>query len=124
MKDGKSTDHREVVAVLSLKYNTIIGDYVVGTVLFEMRHRHWRICGPTVRGYRTEYYNEGNHDLHSSPNIIRVMKSSMLRMNGHVERMGKKRHALWMEREPEEGRLFGKPISRWKGNTKTDRKEI
>ena len=37
--------------------------------------------------------NEKLHDLHSSRNIIRVMKSRILRWTGHVARMGDRRRA-------------------------------
>jgi hypothetical protein len=41
------------------------------------------------------------HNLWSSPNIIRVIKSTMMRWAGHVERMGKMRSAFEI--------LVGKP---------------
>jgi hypothetical protein len=36
-------------------------------------------------------HNEELHDLYSSPNIIRVMKSRRMRWAGHVARMGDRR---------------------------------
>jgi hypothetical protein len=36
-------------------------------------------------------YNEELHDLYSSPNIVRVIKSRRMRWAGHVARMGEGR---------------------------------
>jgi hypothetical protein len=38
-----------------------------------------------------ELDNEELHNLYSSPNIIRQMKSSRMRWAGHVARMGEER---------------------------------
>jgi hypothetical protein len=38
-------------------------------------------------------HNEELHNLYSSPNIIRMMKSRRMRWAGHVARMGEKRNA-------------------------------
>jgi hypothetical protein len=40
-----------------------------------------------------EVHNEELHNLYSSPNIIRMIKSRRIRWAGHVARMGKKRNA-------------------------------
>jgi hypothetical protein len=37
--------------------------------------------------------NEKHHNLHSSPGIIRMVKSRRMRWAGHVPRVGKKRNA-------------------------------
>jgi hypothetical protein len=34
-------------------------------------------------------HNDELHDLYSSPNIVRVIKSKMMRWAGHVARMGR-----------------------------------
>jgi hypothetical protein len=55
-----------------------------------------RIFGPKwdemVRGWR-KLYNEELHNLYSSPNIIRTIKSRRVRWARHVARMGNKRNA-------------------------------
>jgi hypothetical protein len=45
-----------------------------------------RIFGP-----RRKLHN-GLRDLYSSPNIVRMVDSTRMRMAGHVARMGKKRN--------------------------------
>jgi hypothetical protein len=49
------------------------------------------IFGPKrdeVRGGWRKLLNEELHDLYSSPIIIIMMKSKVIRWTGHVERMG------------------------------------
>jgi len=41
-----------------------------------------------VKGERRIPHNVGLNDLYSSPNIIRVIKSRIMRWAGHVARMG------------------------------------
>jgi hypothetical protein len=69
-----------------------------------------RIFGPR-RDEVTEdwrkWHNEQLHNLYSSPNIIRMIKSRRMRWAGHVARMGEKRNAYRI--------LVGKPV----GKTKT-----
>jgi hypothetical protein len=55
-----------------------------------------RIFGPKrneVTGEWEKLHNEELRDLYSSPNIIRMIKSSRMRWAGHVTRMGEKRNA-------------------------------
>jgi hypothetical protein len=63
--------------------------------LFENRVLR-RIFGPTgngVTGGWRKLHNEELHNLYSSPSIIRIIKSRMMRWAGHDERVGEKRKA-------------------------------
>jgi hypothetical protein len=57
-----------------------------------------RIFGPkrdeVTREWR-KLHNEEFRDLHSSPSIIRIIKSRSMKLAGHVARMGGKRNAWW-----------------------------
>jgi hypothetical protein len=61
-----------------------------------------RISGSTwdeiVGGWRT-LHNEEPHDLYSSPNIVRMIKSRRMGWPGHVPRIGEERNAyrVWWE---------------------------
>jgi hypothetical protein len=53
-----------------------------------------KIFGPkrnVVTGVLRKLHKEEFHDLHSSPNLIRVIKSRRKRWVGHVARMGESR---------------------------------
>jgi hypothetical protein len=61
--------------------------------VFENRVRR-RIFGPKrdeVTGEWRKLHNEEFHNLYSSPNIIRQIKSRRMRCVGHVARMGEER---------------------------------
>jgi hypothetical protein len=63
-----------------------------------------RIFGPQreeVTGERRKLHNEELHNLYSSTNIIRQIKSRRMRWVGHVARMGQERKLYKM--------LVGKP---------------
>jgi hypothetical protein len=46
-----------------------------------------------VTGDWRKLHNEELHNLYSSPNIIRFIKSRRMRWAGHVARMGEKKNA-------------------------------
>jgi hypothetical protein len=52
-----------------------------------------RIFGPKREedGLWRKLHNDGLHDLYSSPNVVRVIKSRRMRWAGHVARMGEGR---------------------------------
>jgi len=62
-------------------------------------------------------HKEKHHNLYSSPNIIRMIKSRMMKWVGHVALMGEG----WITykvlvTQPEGKWQFGRPNYRWKGN--------
>jgi hypothetical protein len=55
-----------------------------------------RIFGPKrdyIIGFWRKIHNEELHNLYSSPNIIRMIKSRKIRWSGNVECVGKKKNA-------------------------------
>jgi hypothetical protein len=53
-----------------------------------------------IREWRKLHNEELQHDLYSSPSIIRIMKSKRMKWAGHLARMGEKRP-------------LGRPSRRW-----------
>jgi hypothetical protein len=65
------------------------------------------------------------HNLYSSPNIIRMIKSMRMRWAGHVARMEKNRNACRiLVGKPEGKRPLGRPRRRKVDNIKVDLREI
>ncbi|KAJ4448583.1 hypothetical protein ANN_10602 [Periplaneta americana] len=61
------------------------------------------------------------HDVYSSPDIIRNIKSRRLRWAGHVARMGESRNAYRvLVGRPEGKKSLGRPRRRWEDNIKMD----
>jgi hypothetical protein len=57
-----------------------------------------------VRGGWRKLHNEKLNNLHSSPSIIRMIRSGRMRYAGHVARIGEKRNAYKiLVGKPEEG---------------------
>jgi hypothetical protein len=83
-----------------------------------------RIFGPKrdeVTGEWRKLHNEELHNLYSSPNIIRTIKSRRMRWAGHVARMGEYRNAYRiLVGKPEGRRPLGRPRRRWVDNIKMD----
>jgi hypothetical protein len=86
-----------------------------------------RIFGPKrdeVRGDRRKLHNEEFHNLYSSPNIFRIIKSRRIRWAGHVTRMGDNRNAYrTLVGKPEGKRSGGRPRRRWVDSIKIDFRE-
>jgi hypothetical protein len=65
-----------------------------------------KISGPKkddTTGCWKKLHNEELHNLYSSPNIIRMIKSMRMRWTGHVARMGRRGMAVgyWWESQKE-----------------------
>jgi hypothetical protein len=75
-----------------------------------------RIFGPKrneVTGEWRKLHNEELHNLYSSPDIIRQVKSRQMRWAGHVARMGEERKLYKvLVGKPEGKRPLGRPRSR------------
>jgi hypothetical protein len=70
-------------------------------------------------------HNDELHDLYSSPNIAKVIKSRRMRWAEHVARMeeGKGVSRFWLG-GPKVKRPLGRPRSRWEDNVKMNLREI
>jgi hypothetical protein len=76
-----------------------------------------------VTGDLRKLHNEELHNLYSSPNIIRMIKSRRMRWAEHVARMGETRNVYAiLVGKPEEERPIGR--RRWVDNIKMDLREI
>jgi hypothetical protein len=80
-----------------------------------------RIFGPKREedGSCRKLHNDELHDLYSSPNIVRVIKSRRMRWAGHVARMGDGRGVYRvLVGRPKGKRPVGRPRRRWEDNIK------
>jgi len=66
-------------------------------------------------------HNEELKVLYSSHNIVRVIKSRVMRWAGHLARMEKRRILMG---KPEGKRPLRKPRRKWKDNIKMDLQEV
>jgi hypothetical protein len=70
-------------------------------------------------------HNEELNDLHSSPNIVWVIKSRRMRWMAHVAFMGEQRDVYRvLVGKPEAKRPLGRPRHRWGDNIKVDLQEV
>jgi hypothetical protein len=87
-----------------------------------------RIFGPTrdeVTGKWSTLHNGELHNLYSSPDIIRQIKSRRMSWAGHVARMGEGRNVYrGLVGKPEGKSPLGRPRRRWKDGIKMDLGEI
>jgi hypothetical protein len=87
-----------------------------------------RIFGPKrdeVTGEWRKLHNEELHNLYSSPNVIRQIKSRRMRWAGHVARMGEGRNVYRVLMGKTEGkRPLEKPRHRWEDAIRMDLREI
>ncbi|KAJ4426740.1 hypothetical protein ANN_26539 [Periplaneta americana] len=78
-----------------------------------------------VTGEWRKLHNTELHALYPSPDIIRNIKSRLLRWAGHVAHMGESRNAYRMlVGRPEGKRPLGSPRRRWGDNIKMDLREV
>jgi hypothetical protein len=81
-----------------------------------------------VKGRKTSWktlHNDELHDLYSSPNIVRAIKSRTMRWAGHVARNEEGRGVYRaLDGRPEGKKPLGRPRRRWEDNIKTDITEI
>jgi hypothetical protein len=87
-----------------------------------------RIFGPKcneVTGEWRKLHNEELHNLYSSPDIIRQVKSGKMRWAGHVARMEEERRVQRvLVGKPEGKRSLGRPRRRWEDGIRMDLREI
>jgi hypothetical protein len=86
-----------------------------------------KIFGPKKDedGSWRKLHSDELHDLYSSPNIGRVVKSRRMRWVGHVARMGVGRCVYrFLVGRPEGKRSLGRPRRRWEDNIKMYLREI
>jgi hypothetical protein len=70
-----------------------------------------------MTGEGRKLHNEELNDQYSLPNIVRVVKSRIMRWAGHVARMVEERGAhRVLVGKPEGKRLLGRPRRRWEDN--------
>jgi hypothetical protein len=81
-----------------------------------------RIFGPErdeVTGQRRKLHSGELHNLYSSPDIIRQIKSRRTRWAGHVARAGEGRNVYRvLMRKPEGKKPLERPRRRWEDGTK------
>jgi hypothetical protein len=78
-----------------------------------------------VTGEWRKLHSEELHNLYSSPNIIRLLKSKRMRWTGHVARMGEERKVYKvLVGKPEGKRPLGRPRRRWENGIRMDLREI
>jgi hypothetical protein len=78
-----------------------------------------RIFGPErdeVTGEWRKLHDEELHNLYSSLDIIRQVKSRRMRWAGHVTRMGEERRYKVLVGKPEGKRPLDRPRRRWDQN--------
>jgi hypothetical protein len=78
-----------------------------------------------VTGEWRKLHNEELHNLYSSTDIIRQVKSRRMRWAGHVERMGEERKVYKvLVGKPDGRRPLGRPSGRWEDGVRMDLRDI
>jgi hypothetical protein len=77
-----------------------------------------------VTGEWRKLHSEELHNLYSSPDIIRQVKSRRMRWAGHVAHMGEERNMYKvLVGKPEGKRPLGRPRRRWEDGIRLDLRE-
>jgi hypothetical protein len=86
----------------------------------------WHEGGTWTEGVgEPKRYNEELHNMYSSRNIIRMMKSRRMRWDWHVAQMGERRNAYrTLVAKPEEKRRLGRPRRTWVDNIEMEFRQI
>jgi hypothetical protein len=78
-----------------------------------------------VTGEWRKLHNEELHNLYSSPDIIRQVKSRRMRWAVHVARSGEERKVyMVLVGKPEGKRPLGRPRRRWEDGIRMDLRDI
>jgi hypothetical protein len=78
-----------------------------------------------VTGVSRKLHNTELHGLHSSSNIVQVIKSRIMRWAGHLARMGEERGMYRvLVGKPEGNRSLARRRCRWEDNIKIDLLEV
>jgi hypothetical protein len=78
-----------------------------------------------VTGEWRKLHSEELHNLYSSPDIIRQVKSRRMKWTGNVARKGEERKVYKiLAGKPEGKRLLGRPRRRWEDGIRMDLREI
>jgi hypothetical protein len=78
-----------------------------------------------LRGEWRKLHTEELNDLHSSPTIMWVIKSTRMRWARHVARMGEESGVYRvLVGKPEGKRPLGRPRRRWEDNIRMDLQEM
>jgi hypothetical protein len=81
--------------------------------------------GDEVTGEWRKRHNEELNDLFSSQNIVRVIKSGIIKWAVHVARMGERRGVYRiLVKKPEGKGPLGRSRQRWEDNIKMDLQEV
>jgi hypothetical protein len=84
-----------------------------------------RMFGPKRYEVTGEWRNEELHNLYSSPNIIRQIKSRRMRWTGHMSHMGEKRKVYTvLVGKPEGKKPLGRVRCRWEDGNRKNLREI
>jgi hypothetical protein len=102
--------------------NSFLTTYVIGHRVLK------RIFGPKrneVTGEWSKLHSGELHNLYSSPDIIRQIKSRRMKWAGHVARMGEGRNVQRvLMGKPEGKRPLARPRRRWEDGIKMELREI
>jgi hypothetical protein len=87
-----------------------------------------RIFGPQKEEVVADWrrlHSEERRNLYASRNVIRVIKSRMMKWAGYVARTGGMRNACKiLVRRPEGKRPHGRPRNRWENNLRIDLRNV